>query len=287
MVFGFGKTGGTTGPDAVELSVVSFLLGGTYQVDPEWGTRLRIPFATGKITYLGTDSSFAEPPNQGYNSTAFGNIELAGNYTFALGPSTKLPLELALAVPTASGDRFPPPDDLARGRHYRINAAAQASRGMEEDALFAPHRFGIIPKGSISYKAGAIDTGAFLKVPVLIKAGGEAPAPPIAASAATFTLNSTIIMGVIGGDFHYGFADNKVDVGARAWAALLSNDYYDINFSGGGVTTPSKFQFVLEPQVRVALGSIRGTLGFIWPLGGRLGGDQQVIGFRLMAAYVF
>ena len=29
---------------------------------------------------------------------------------------------------------------------------------MEEDALFAPHRFGIVPKGAIVYKAGAIDT---------------------------------------------------------------------------------------------------------------------------------
>jgi hypothetical protein len=286
MVFGFGKTGGTTGPDATELSVVSFLLGGSYHFTPEWGARLRIPFATGKITHVGNETSTFEPLNEGYNAAAFGNIELAGNYTFALGPSTKLPLEMAFTVPTANGDRFPPPDDPANGRHYRINAASQASRGFEEDALFAPHRFGIIPKGSISYKEGAIDTGGFVKVPILIKAGGQ-PVPPQRPGQATFTLNSTVIAGVIGGDFHYGFVENKIDIGTRAWIDIRSAEYYDIIYPGGNVTTPSKVQFVLEPQVRVAIGPVRGVVGFIWPLGGPLGGDQQVNGLRLSGAYVF
>src|SRR5258706_16211339 len=31
LVFGFGKTGGTTGPDAVEITVVSLFLGGPHQ----------------------------------------------------------------------------------------------------------------------------------------------------------------------------------------------------------------------------------------------------------------
>jgi hypothetical protein len=285
IVFGFGKTGGTTGPDAVELSVVSFLLGGAYQFTPEWGGRLRVPFATGKITHVGNEGTPFETIGEGYNAAAFGNIELAGNYTLSLGPSTKLPLELAFAVPTANGDRFPPNDDQARGRHYRINAAAQASRGLEEDALFAPHRLGIVPKGSIRYKSGSIDTDGFVKVPVLIKVGGNDVPPQTGQS--TFALNSTVIMGIVGGGFHLGFADNKIDVGSRAWLAVNSNDYYDILYNGGGVTQPSKVQFVLEPQVRANIGSVKAVLGFIWPLGGRLGGDQQVNGLRLSGAYVF
>jgi hypothetical protein len=275
IVFGFGKTGGTTGPDAVELSVVSFVLGGGYHFTPEWGGRLRVPFATGKITHVGNEASGFENLNEGYNAAAFGNVELAGSYTLSLGPSTKLPLELAFAVPTASGDRFPPSDDLIRGRRYRINAAAQASRGFEEDALFAPHRFGIVPRGAIGYRSGAIETGGFVKVPVLIKVGGGA-VPPQVTGQATFALNSTVIAGVVGGDFHYGFADNKIDVGSRAWFTVMSNDYYDVLYTGGSVTQPSKFQFVLEPQVRAHFGAVHAVLGFIWPLGGRLGGDQQV-----------
>ena len=287
IVFGFGKTGGTTGPDAVELSVVSFVIGGGYQFTPEWGGRLRIPFATGKITHVGNERTSFETLNEGYNAAAFGNVELAGNYTFSLGPSTKLPVELAFAVPTSNGDRFPPPDDTPRGRHYRINAAVQASRGLEEDALFAPHRLGIIPKGAIRYKSGSIDTDGFVKVPVLIKTGGQ-DVPPPQPGQATFALNSTVIAGIVGGGFHYGFIDNKIDVGTRAWITILSNDYYDIIYTGGGVTQPSKFQFALEPQVRTAIGSVRAALGFIWPIGGKLGGDQgQVNGVRLTGAYVF
>jgi hypothetical protein len=286
IVFGFGKTGGTTGPDAVEMSVVSFLLGGTYQVTPAFGGRLRIPFATGKITHVGNEVTRFEQLGEGYNATAFGNIELAGSYTLHLAPSTKVPLELALALPTSNGDRFPPADDNGRGRHYRINAAAQASRGMEEDALFAPHRFGIVPKGAVVYKSGAIDTGGFVKVPILIKAGGQA-VPPTTVGQSGFAINSTVIQAVIGGDFHYGIIDNKLDFGARAWATILSNDYYDILYVGGAVTPPSKFQFVLEPQVRVHIASVQGTVGFIWPLGGRLGSDQQVNGLRLTGAYTF
>jgi hypothetical protein len=287
IVFGFGQMGGVTGPDATELSIVSFVLGAKYNFTPEIGARLRVPFSTGKITHLGNEASRFEAVGESYNAAAFGNVEVAGTYTLSLGPSTKLPIELAFAVPTASGDRFPGPDDRAHGRQYRINAAAAASRGLEEDALFAPHRFGIVPKGEIQYRSGSIDTNGFVKVPVLVKTGGEPVPPFVTGDNETFAINSTVIMGVVGGGFHYGFLDNKIDVGSRAWFTVMSNDYYDIIYTGGDVTAPSKFQFVLEPQVRAHLGSLHALLGYIWPIGGRLGGDQQASGVRLGAAYVF
>src|SRR5258706_4084510 len=287
IVFGFGKMGGATGPDAVELSLVSFLFGGTYQVNPQWGVRMRVPVSTGKITYLGSTGTYLnafETAGQGYNAAAFGNIELAGNYTFELSTSTKLPLELAFALPTAGGDRFPPPDDPARGRRYRVNAAASASRGFEEEALFEPHRIGFVPAAYLRHQSGPIQTGAFFKVPILVKVGGQEPPPPPPVQPAA-ALNPTMIMGILGGDFHYGFVDNKIDVGARAWASLFSNYPYDILFPNE--TAPSKFQLVFEPQVRAAIGPVRAILGFVWPLCGRLGKDQQVNGLRLSGAYVF
>jgi hypothetical protein len=286
IVFGFGSTGGTTGPDAVDLSVASFVLGGAYQITPEWGARLRVPFATGKITHIGNESTTFEVLGEGYNAAAFGNIELAANYTYALGAPTKLPLEIALALPTANGDRFPSPDDTPSGRHYRINAAAAASRGLEEDALFSPHRFGIVPKASIQYRSGPIDADGFVKVPVLLKAGGQA-VPPQVTGQASFALNSNVIEGVFGAGFHYGFIGNKIDLGVNAWATVMSAEFYDVIYNGGGVTGPSKFQFVMEPQIRANVASVRATLGFIAPLGGRLATDQQVNGVRVMGAYVF
>src|SRR5262249_50372207 len=117
------------------------------------------------------------------------------------------------------------------------------------------------------------------------RAGGE-DVPPQIPGQTTFAINSTVI-GVVGGDFHYGLFDNKVDVGARAWTVLMSSEYYDIIYTGGGVVEPSRFQFVLEPQVGARIGSLHAVLGFIWPLGGRLGSDQQVNGLRLTGAYAF
>jgi hypothetical protein len=124
-------------------------------------------------------------------------------------------------------------------------------------------------------------------MPVLIKTGGEAVPAQATGRNATFAINSTVIAGVVGGGFHLGFADNKIDIGSRAWFSFVSNDYYDVIYTGGNVTAPSKFQFALEPQVRAHFGSLHAVLGFIWPIGGKLGGDQQVDGVRLAAAYAF
>src|SRR5260221_3482503 len=115
-----------------------------------------------------------------------------------MGPRTKLPIELALTPPTSNGDRFPPPDDQTRRFHYRVNTAAQVARGMEDDALFASHRFGIIPGARLRYRNSAVDTGAFLKVPILIRTGGEEPPAIPPPGDPAFKINSTVIEVVAG-----------------------------------------------------------------------------------------
>ncbi|HKQ68689.1 MAG TPA: hypothetical protein VJT73_05085, partial [Polyangiaceae bacterium] len=236
LVFGFGKNG--TGDQALEFSVISFLLGGTYAVTPQLGVRLRIPFATGKVTG-------ADAPS--YNSSTFGNVELAGSYTLEMGESVKLPIELALAVPTGGGDAFAPSDDRASVRRYAVNTAARASRGLEEDALYSPHRLGIVPGVALRYRGGAIQTGAFTKVPVLIRAGGEDPpgSPPNTPNAVVATINPVVIEWIVGGDFRYAVYKDTIDVGARAWITLLTAEHFDTNLPG--LVTPSKLQFVIEP----------------------------------------
>lgn len=276
IVYGFGSH--STGPDdTFDLAVASFVIGGAYQVTPAIGLRLRVPFATGKITPAG---------EAGYQAASFGNVEVAGNYTVDLSAHTKLPIELAFTPPTSNGDRFtgPESDEVAKLRHFRVNTAAQVARGMEDDALFASHRFGIIPAARLRYHNGAIDTGAFLKVPILILAGGEDPRPPEMGHP-VLTKNSTVIETVVGGQFFYGIVANKVDLGLRAWAAFMSGEFYDATLPGG--TPPDKVQFVLEPQARGAFGPVRAGLGFILPIGGRLGGDHSADGLRIDLGAVF
>ncbi len=274
MVFGWGNNG--HGTEAFDMSVVSFILSGSYQLTPVWGVRLRVPFATGKIT---------EPPAAGYNAAAFGNVELAGSYRLELSERVRLPIELALTPPTASGVRFSQPDEMGSRRSYRVNTAAQVTRGLEEDALFAPHRFGIVPKATIQYLGDSFTAAAYTKVPMLIRAGGEDPRPP-PPGMPDYNIRSAVIQWLVGGEIHFGLLENKLDLGTRAWTALLSNEYIDVLATA--LVPPTKFQFVLEPQVRAFFGPVRAGIGFIWPIGGRLGSDnQQVNGLRLFGSYAF
>jgi hypothetical protein len=286
LVYGFGSAG--TSSEGMDLAVASFIIGGAYQVTPAIGLRLRFPLATGKITETssGINTTYGGPSG-GYNAAAFGNLEVAGNYTVDMGPRTKLPIELAFTPPTSNGDYFRPSDDKVRGGRYRVNTAAQVSRGMEEDALFASHRFGIIPGARLRFRGTAIETGAFLKVPILIRAGGEDPrnTPSTDPNAPVYTLNSTVIEVVAGGSFYYGIVANKIDLGLRAWVAAMSAEFIDSKLPGA--TGPDKIQFVLEPQVRGSFGPVRPALGFIWPIGGRLGGDPAVKGLRIDLGVVF
>jgi hypothetical protein len=286
IVYGFGSAGQPS--EGFDLAVASFVVGGAYQVSPTVGLRLRVPFATGKITETsnGLNTPFGSG-NGGYNAAAFGNVEVAGSYTIDLGTRTKLPIELAFTPPTSGGDYFRPSDDQARGRRYRVNSAAQISRGLEDDALFAPHRFGIIPAGRLRFRTASMDVGAFLKVPILIRAGGEDARNtfPLPAQTPEYKLNSTVIEVVAGGSFYYTVVANKVDLGLRAWATAMSAEYIDAALPGA--TAPDKFQFVLEPQVRASFGPVRPAVGFIWPIGGRIGGDKTANGLRIDLGVVF
>jgi hypothetical protein len=158
---------------------------------------------------------------------------------------------------------------------------------MEDDALFASHRFGIIPGARLRFRSGAIDVGGFLKVPILIRAGGEDPRndPNRPVDVPEYKLNSTVIEVVAGGSFFYGILASKLDIGLRAWAAALTSEFIEASLPG--TTGPDKVQLELEPQVRGQFGPVRPAIGYLAPIGGRLGGDQATKGLRIDLGVVF
>jgi hypothetical protein len=273
LVAGFGKTGSASSNSSV--TAFSFMLGASYKLKPEISLGVRLPITTGSVT--------PPAPAEKFSSTAVGNLELALAYENDMGPHTKLPITFALAVPTAGGDPFATPSDTASMRHYAVNQAAAAGRGFEDNELFEGHRFGVIPGAKLDYGRKAIHTGAFTKIPVLIKAGGEQPDPATPANL-KYTLNGVGVQWVTGGQFFYNIVEGKVDLGARAWITYFIKDVYDVPAATEG---PAKLNFVVEPQVLAKFNAIRAGLGFILPIGGRAGGDVQMNGLRLAAAYVF
>ena len=280
IVYGMGSSGsGTeTGSTPIDYKVASITLAGTYQADKNINARFRFPFSTGSI----------EAGAPAYNASAVGNIELGMTYTSEMGPHTKLPLDIGLYLPVASGDRFPPPEDPGRERSFRINTAAQWAHGLEEDALFAPHRLSLVPGIALRSSAGGITAGGFLKLPLMLRVGGGDP-PPVAPSQTdpTYTIAGAVFEAVVGGDFRFDLSRNKMDIGLRAWMTWMSSEYVKVELPG--TTAPPRLQIVAEPQFRAMFGQVKAILGIILPIEGRIaqGELQNGYGFRLGAMYGF
>jgi hypothetical protein len=287
IVYGIGRAGSGTdiGANPIEFKTASIVLGVGYQADPKINARLRFPISNGSIdgadqAQFGGTSSFS--------ASAVGNVELGMSYNSEMGPHTKLPFDVGLFLPVASGDRFPPPEGNGRQRAYLVNTTAQWSRGMEEDALFAPHRLSLVPKLSLRYVEGGITAGGFIKLPLLMRiGGGDPPSPPPPPPASDYAIKSAVLQATLGGEFRFDVSRNKMDLGVRAWLTWMSSEYIERILPGS--TPPTKFQVALEPQFRAAFGQLKAVLGVVLPVGGRLaGGDlHHVYGFRLGAVYGF
>ncbi|MET0593867.1 MAG: hypothetical protein ABW133_14285 [Polyangiaceae bacterium] len=279
IVYGLGRAGGGTdfGSTPTKFKVASIMLGVFYQADPKINARLRCPISTGSND------------DAGYSATAAGNVELGMTYIPETAPNatTRFPLDIGLYLPTASGDRFPPPEGNGRERAYYVNTFAQWSRGMEDDAFFAPHRLSLVPKVSLRYASGGIATGGYVKIPLMVRMGGGDPSQPPPSDDQNYTINSFVFQTVVGGDFRIDISKNKVDIGTKAWLTFMTPEYVTRNLDGS--TPPSKVQFALEPQVRAAFGNLKTAFGVILPIGGRLAGPDlhHTYGFRLSAVLGF
>jgi hypothetical protein len=282
FVFGFGNMGTAASSD--KATSASFIVSGSYFVAKKVRLGLKVPFATGKQTAGDTD-----PNGDTFSSTVFGNVALEGAYVLPMGEHLELPITLELALPTGAGDRNAPQTDIGKQYRATVNEFAQASRGFEVDELFSPHRFGIVPGAEIEYRLGAVRAAGFTAIPILIRAGGLDVEPPVPGAILTtpeLKLNGVGAEWRIGGEGYYGVLPGSIDLGARAWITWFIKDPIEPVISSGA-TGPSPIQFVLEPSVIGKYRFIRGQLGFIWPLGGRAGGDVKMDGLRLDVAAVF
>lgn len=271
-VIGFGKLGEPGAPpsSAAEVTAYSFLVGAGYELSPTFALSLRFPFTSATIKAPGADKA--------ESAAAIGNVEIAPEYTYRLSPTTKLPIELGLVVPTATGDAFAPANEPEQRRRFAAQEIAAAARGWEDNALFATHRFGVVPGVGLAYARGAMQLGAFTKYELTFKAGG--------ADAPAGVKQNTGMTWVTGGSFFYEVLPEMLSVGTRAWLAQIVTEEVEVPL-GPGEAAPSKTQFVLEPGVTAKIKMLRPSLGYLWPIGGRLGGDVKMSGLRLAIAAVF
>lgn len=283
-VIGFGKIRDVVHDSApTELTSFSFIPGLSYRIGEAWTVSLRMPFSRASI--IGPENGTADD----YNASVTGNLELTVRPSFRLTRRLRLPVSISLYAPTAAGDPFTPRQDNVGRAESLINQAAAASRGWEENALFASKRFGVAPAVGLTYDRDALHATVGTRLEIMVRAGGEEPYK-IDAAQPQPELRDPITSWVTGGSVVYDFLGGKVSPGLRTWLAVNTTPV------AVGTRDYSGAQLVIEPEVQGRLplnaaGSfaVRATLGYLLPVGGRLGGadDASVSGLRIKASLLF
>lgn len=281
-VFGFGDIRvATNDKDPTDVFIVSLLASATYRFGDTWAVGLRFPFSTGSSTGPGG-------ANDDFSTFALGNLEAAVRPTFAIGRRVKLPVSLAVALPLASGDYLARSAERGSIGQAVANQSAASARGWEDNALFASKRLGIVPSLGFGYDAGAAHFAAFTKLELMLKVAGQDPGAFGENTEAKLQNPNT--SWVTGASFFYGFLNDRLAPGLRAWLTVFTQpmSVSGVDYSGA--------QFVLEPQVQAkqAFGAsgapaITGALGYVLPVSGHLGGVNaaSTSGLRVRAGVLF
>lgn len=247
-----------TGSDKTASNVQSFILDASAEVGHHVGIGLRVPF---------TFAGFMPNGSAARATTDFGNIELEGEYTPHLGRGLRLVAALGVALPTAQGDEIPAGlanapssavDQTAYDRWSLARAAAFA-RGYEDNALFEPHRLGIIPKLGLAYEARGLSLEPYVKVENLV---------------GTQTTLAQSYVGELVAGLRVGYwVQRQFQVALKGW----------VNVGYAGADEDKKTAAALEPQLVLRFGPVRPYAGVIIPLTG-LPQDNSFLGVRVGVA---
>ena len=257
LVLGWGKVPfaaqnlPTTGSQAITYSrsdqtpsdVQSFILTGAAEVAERLGVEVRLPF---------TFATFSPSGSESRATTSFGNLELAGEYALPIAPGLRLVGALGVALPTAQGTEIPVGlsqqsagnADVTGYDRWSLNRAAAFARGFEDDALFEPHRLGIIPKIALSYHRQALSIEPYVKVENLI--------------GTSSTLDASYVGELVAGLRVGYWLHRELEVGLKGW----------VNVGYAGTSDDRTTAVALEPQVVFRLGPLRPYAGVIIPLAG-------------------
>jgi hypothetical protein len=225
----------TTRPENVlgqsQVSVSTFIVGGSFDITEGFGAGVRVPFTYGALGNITSD---------GAHTIIFGNLELFATLKKRFSPSFELFGSLAIGLPTALGTELPrtqaelaayPADtfDRAEANRFSINQAAAAAFGYEQDQLFWSRRFGLTPAIEARWSQDKVHLEPFLKMPNLIDTHSRSVEP----------YRLELVFGAAGGYRALPW----LDLGLRAWgsAAIARREASPV---GGGALSPEvKFLF--------------------------------------------
>jgi hypothetical protein len=239
----------------VSSNVQSFIASGGAEVAEHVGVGVRVPITFATFNPNGAPSR---------STAGVGNVELEGEYGGPIAHGLRLVGTLGLALPTATGDEIP--DGLTNAPAGSVNVssfdkysmakAAAFARGFEDNALFDPNRFGVIPKVSLLYRTHGLSIEPYLKIENL-----------------TGT-SSNLAYGYVGelvGALRVGYWIHKeFELAVRGW----------FNTGFAGAPDDKVTSAAVEPQIVLRFGPVRPYAGLIVPFAGPPN-DNGFIGARI------
>lgn len=276
MVFGVGSIRDVrSDSNRTNVTVASFVPYFEWRMSERWSWGVRFPLTKGSVD--------GPVSNDEHKPFATGNFEGHLQATFKLKRFMRLPVSLAIALPTGQGQMFPPQDETGAKPQALVNHAAGASRGWEEQALFTPKRAGFVPAVGFTYDTRVLHFAVKTKFELMIRTAGGLPL-----TENDGTVHNPAINWVTGASFFYDFLDGKVSPGLRTWVAVgrLPESVRSSDYSGA--------QFVIEPEVRSTIPvsktmAFRGGIGVIVPVSGPIGGgnDASIVGVSVNGGLAF
>jgi hypothetical protein len=275
VLIGFGHAP-VPGPGADETTgattSATFMVGGYYDLSADFTLGARLPWTIGS----------ARQPNGDRDTVqALGALELMGEYRKTLNPFLRLPIFFGLGLPTAQG-AYP---DQSGDRQAELNAMADAASGYRDPELFGPKRLPLIAGVGLDYQRKALRLRAATKFVLGVKVGGELGTTQDP-SGGTYELKPVTFRNVTSGGIAYHFLNRPNLYGAfDTWLVYSAVNAVEFN-SAMGATAPTRFQAVFEPRIGAIFGKISPSIGYIFPIGGRLA-DSSSSGLELHCDVAF
>ncbi|MEO6602918.1 MAG: hypothetical protein ABIQ16_23740 [Polyangiaceae bacterium] len=254
-----------------KTTAATIILGGRYDVSPDFTLGLRLPYTVGRERQV--DGLYQ-------SGQVLGTPELMAEYRVTLSAFTRLPLLFGLGIPVAQGNY----DSTDHLRLSRLNDFADAASGYRDPELFAPKRLPIIVGVGIDYERKALNVHAATKFVFGVNTGGKERAQnnPVG----SFDLKSVSFRNVTAAGIAYQFLDKPWLYGALdSWMAISAINPIEFE-SFDHAKKPTRFQMVFEPRVGARFGKVSPSVGYIFPIGGRLA-DTSVSGLELHCDVAF
>lgn len=274
LVIGFGKApeNNPSYSPGDQATVLGFQLGGRYDITPAFSAGLRAPITTASVDVNRTRTS----------TTAFGAPELFGEYRVTLDRLTHVPIGFGVAIPVAEGTSDRTNNDGTKVAKGYVNSLADATSGWRDSELFQPKYLPIVVSGGVRHERSDFELHAELKFVAMPALSTEVtdPVEVDVPDSGSYKLNGFALREVtsIGGTYNI-FDKPLIYAGldfALIWTPIETYEFE----STQDVTAPSSLQAVLEPKVGARFGKVAPSVGYIAPLGGRLGGGD-IGGIRL------